>query len=105
MSIKKVHTIYYLVRVTGGGLGGYKWCHGQGLSPNCRSYRAVALKPLSDEDEYYLYVVLYIYLKYLFLHIRTDANVLLPRPSWQLTTIGVFEELRNTTSMSSLRSE
>ena len=43
--------------------------------------------------------------KRLFLHIRTDANVLLPRPSWQLTTIGVFEELRSTTSMSSLRSE
>src|SRR5882724_4617317 len=36
----------------------------------------------------------------------TEARVLLPRPSWQLTTIGVFEEsFLTTTSMSSLKSE
>lgn len=35
---------------------------------------------------------------------RIDASVLLPPPSWQFTTMGVFIEVRITTSISSLRS-
>jgi hypothetical protein len=36
----------------------------------------------------------------------TEVNVLLPRPSWQFTTIGVFgERVFTTTSISSIKSE
>ena len=43
----------------------------------------MALKPLSNEDECNLYIVFtsLLYFKKAFFHIRTDANVLLPRPS------------------------